>query len=58
MLNCSICGNGFDLSPDSLVLCRHKEGGVHMGCCVDRCSLHGAPCDNSIDVFHKKVKLD
>jgi hypothetical protein len=56
MLNCGICGGSFEASPDSMILCKHKDGAVHMGCCVDRCSWNRAPCENSVGVYQKQTK--
>lgn len=44
MDSCKICGGNFQDSPDDLVLCEHKEGFVHHGCCVNRCSMNHSPC--------------
>ncbi len=51
---CNICNGSFSGSPDELVLCKHKEGFVHMGCCTGLCSMDGKPCDHCDDVYFKK----
>lgn len=53
MTNCKICTNNFQQSPDSLVLCQHKEGFVHLGCCIDNCSWDKKPCTHSVAVYDK-----
>lgn len=53
MDNCKICSNNFEASPDSLVLCEHKGGMTHMGCCVDRCSMDKKPCVHSKAMYSK-----
>jgi hypothetical protein len=37
--NCRICGSDLKLAPDVVVLCEHKGGLVHAGCCAANCSL-------------------
>jgi hypothetical protein len=54
MDGCKICSNNFQHSPDSLVLCNHKDGLVHMGCCTAKCSWDGAPCQNGVAIYSKK----
>jgi hypothetical protein len=44
MNNCMICTSNFQDSPDDLILCEHKDGIVHLGCCVNRCSMDHNPC--------------
>jgi len=53
MVKCKVCTGHFVESKDSVVLCNHHDGAVHMGCCTDRCSEHGEPCDHSHGVYHK-----
>ena len=54
MAACKICGGDFKESPDKLVVCTHKEGAVHQGCCCDNCSGNGKPCDHSQGVYEKQ----
>lgn len=53
MVVCKICGGQFDSSPDSIVLCKHKEGTVHLGCCMHNCSMDMKPCENSLGTYDK-----
>jgi hypothetical protein len=52
-ISCRICSGNFDLSPDSIILCKYKEGIVHLGCCVNNCSWNKQPCDNSLGCYDK-----
>lgn len=52
MVHCKICGNDFKKS-DSLVICEHKGGIVHLGCCLDNCSWNKEPCKHSHGLFEK-----
>ncbi len=52
-MKCAICEGNFKESPDSVVLCNHLESPVHLGCCVDKCSMHKEPCENSESVYEK-----
>ena len=52
MTKCKICKTNLHIGPDSLVLCAHKKGFAHRGCCVAHCSEHGAPC------IHAKAEYD
>ena len=54
MAICNVCGGKFDESPDSLVLCKHQDSLVHMGCCSDLCSEHGGPCEHAMAIYEKK----
>ncbi len=57
---CMICSNDFEKSGGHIVLCSHKEGVVHGGCCRDICSLDGkghANCPHAKRVFEKKELL-
>jgi len=49
---CKICGKDFKES-DSLIICAHKEGPIHLGCCVDGCSWDNQPCQHSHGMFEK-----
>jgi len=53
MINCMICNGQFDASPDSIVLCEYKAGFVHMGCCIDKCSMSRSPCVNAKAIYNK-----
>jgi hypothetical protein len=53
MITCNICNMPFETSPDSIVLCKHKNGAVHLGCCLDRCSQNRAICIHSMAVYQK-----
>ena len=56
MVECKICNGQFDTSPDSIVLCKHKGGAVHLGCCVNNCSEDNQPCEHTAGVYDKKKK--
>ncbi len=56
MDTCNICKGNFDLSPDEIVLCEHKDGFVHLGCCVSLCSMDGKPCTHSKAIYAKISK--
>ncbi len=53
VVNCKICSGDFGSSPDSVVLCEHKEGAVHMGCCVHNCSSDMKPCQHCMGIYNK-----
>jgi hypothetical protein len=53
METCKICDGNFQDSPDELVLCEHKGGMVHLGCCVSLCSGDGRPCENCKAMYSK-----
>lgn len=55
MDQCKICVNNFQDSPDELILCEHKDGMVHHGCCCARCSMDGKPCKHCKAVYSKKA---
>jgi len=55
-MNCNICSGNFQDSPDELVLCQHKQGMVHLGCCVSLCSADGKPCRHSLAIYEKLTK--
>jgi hypothetical protein len=52
-MNCRICSNNFHQSADSIVLCEFKTGFVHLGCCIDNCSMNKKPCGHSLAVYDK-----
>jgi hypothetical protein len=52
-MNCRICKNGFGSYPETLLLCKHKEGFVHLGCCLDLCSWKRQPCDHAIATYDR-----
>ncbi|MBU1019876.1 MAG: hypothetical protein KJ847_01570 [Firmicutes bacterium] len=52
-LHCKICNNKFGEGSDSIVLCHHKDGPVHLGCCIELCSWDKKPCENAIGVYEK-----
>jgi hypothetical protein len=54
MVTCKICGGSFKDGDDSVVMCAHHGGAVHMGCCIDNCSGDGMPCEHSHGVYEKK----
>lgn len=56
MDSCKICSNNFQCSPDTLVLCDHKGGMVHTGCCVGKCSQDHKPCVHSVSRYAKITK--
>lgn len=53
MVECKICSGQFNDSPDSVVVCNHKEGAVHLGCCIHNCSFDMKPCENAAGVYEK-----
>lgn len=57
-VKCKICKGLFEDSTDSLVICDHLKGPVHMGCCCDLCSMHGAPCQNCQSIYEKSNELE
>ncbi|MCK5283276.1 MAG: hypothetical protein KAK00_07750 [Nanoarchaeota archaeon] len=56
MGDCKICSGNFADSPDELILCEHKGGLVHLGCCVSLCSGDGKPCQHSKAIYSKLIK--
>ena len=50
-VKCEICTGDFKTSPDKVVLCEHKGGVVHLGCCVHDCSEDNEPCKHSLGVY-------
>lgn len=53
MTKCRICGTDFTGDTAAIVMCRHKGGNVHLGCCADLCSWDKKPCTNAVGVFEK-----
>ena len=53
---CKVCTGKFRDSPDSLILCKHHDGMVHLGCCINDCSEHKAPCDHCSGVYDKLME--
>lgn len=53
MISCKICTGNFKDSKDSLVVCEHHDGVVHLGCCIDKCSWDKKPCQNAHGVYDK-----
>lgn len=52
-MECKLCSGNFPDSPDEIVMCDHKEGFVHLGCCVSSCSIDGKPCEHSKATYSK-----
>jgi len=52
-VECKICTGDFETSPDNVVLCEHKRGLVHLGCCVYNCSLDKNPCKHAKAKYKK-----
>ncbi|MBW2974597.1 hypothetical protein KY366_02670 [Candidatus Woesearchaeota archaeon] len=52
-MKCKICDGDFKSSPDSVLLCGHKEGAVHLGCCINNCSWNKQPCGHSTGTYEK-----
>jgi hypothetical protein len=50
---CNICGVDFTGDTNTVVICKHKSGNVHLGCCTDLCSWDGKPCGHAVGVFEK-----
>jgi len=50
---CKLCGGKFNNSPDSVVICGHHKGVVHLGCCIDNCSWDKKPCIHCHGVYDK-----
>lgn len=53
MVKCKVCEGDFKSSPDSVILCEHKDGAVHLGCCINDCSKNKMPCDHSCGLYDK-----
>lgn len=47
-MQCKICNRTLKKSPGSIIVCNHKRGIVHLGCCVDHCSLDEQPCKHVV----------
>jgi len=56
MIVCNICSGRFEESPDPIVLCKHHDSFVHMGCCLERCSWNKALCVHSLCIYVKQPK--
>ncbi len=56
MDTCKICQGNFHDSPDELLVCEHKGGFVHKGCCAALCSYDGQPCGHCKAVYVKKTQ--
>lgn len=57
MVKCKICSGQFDTSPDSIILCKYKEGVVHLGCCINNCSMNREICEHALGKYDKsKIK--
>jgi len=52
-MECKVCSGEFGSSPDSIVVCGHKEGNVHLGCCMNNCSIDKKPCEHAIGIYEK-----
>ncbi|MBW2980128.1 hypothetical protein KY360_01780 [Candidatus Woesearchaeota archaeon] len=52
-VKCGICKGDFKTSPDKIVLCDHKSGAVHLGCCANNCSQDSTPCKHAVGVYSK-----
>ena len=52
-MKCVICTNHIEHSPDRMVVCEHKQGAVHYGCCTHRCSQNGKPCVHCKAIYDK-----
>ena len=50
---CRICKEGFEKSPDKLIICKFKKGAVHFGCCISKCSMDNQPCEHMIGMYEK-----
>ena len=51
--DCKICNHKLHTKADNLILCDHKKGLVHRGCCVSGCSMHGSPCKHAVSEYEK-----
>ncbi|MFH1126775.1 MAG: hypothetical protein ABIG84_05450 [archaeon] len=56
-LDCKICNDKLHQGSKNLVLCEHKQGFVHLGCCSNNCSQHGAPCSHAIADYRKTTPV-
>ncbi|MBU1975745.1 MAG: hypothetical protein KKG59_05055 [Nanoarchaeota archaeon] len=52
-MQCKICNGDFKSSPDAIVLCEHKDGAVHSGCCINNCSADKKPCEHCLGLYGK-----
>jgi hypothetical protein len=55
-MSCKICTVPFTNQNDTILLCNHKQGFVHMGCCTDLCSQSHSPCQHKVAVFRNVEK--
>ena len=53
VVQCRICCGEFKNSPDSVLICNFREGVVHLGCCIDKCSWSKEPCLHCQAVYQK-----
>lgn len=53
MDTCKICSGNFHDSPDSLIFCEHQDNFVHLGCCIDQCSMNKQPCQHAHSTYEK-----
>ena len=52
-MRCRICDNEFGSYPETLILCSHKGGFVHLGCCMDLCSWNRQPCRHAKGTYDR-----
>jgi len=50
---CNICNGEFQNSQDSIILCKFKDGVVHLGCCINNCSMDNKPCEHALATYEK-----
>jgi len=54
MDKCKICDREFATSQDdAIILCEYKGGFVHLGCCINNCSLNKEPCKHCKGLYEK-----
>jgi hypothetical protein len=53
MAECAVCKNKLGNFPETIVLCAHKGGPVHLGCCIDNCSWNKQPCQHAEGVYER-----
>lgn len=53
---CKICSGDFENSPDQIILCEYKAGFVHLGCCINNCSMDKNPCIHCKSKYTKEIK--
>jgi len=54
MVKCNVCSGGFHDNSDPVVLCAHHKSAIHLECCINNCSSHGAPCEHSLGIYKKE----